>query len=501
MVVGAEEQDDGAMSFLGEEEARATTGAPTRSPETVIISLLRSTPRWWLGSSREFDADDSFFYIDRGTVASIGALCIFLLVCYTLWAVARHCLWACQRSSHQMQKRAIHTSYRQRLALSTWIVLAMAVFAFGTIYGHSLARSSLRAATDATDALYEKFRELDDLALELVDASTTVNTLIETVDCDESSTWEELLEENAAVLEEEANDVRAQTDDVASAFRSVKRRTRRAWTWVDWALFLSVVAIIVSILPAAAYGMILSRRWAISLSSRFSYLMCAILVLLVALEFGVAVKLADFCRNPDRNVLDILETRANLGVEATDLVAYYVTCDGVNPVADDLIAAYADVQALNASLAEIRTSGACVPESAIEALRVVCGDVNDALLELETAVYCPPINEEYSDLVHTAVCRKFLPSLYFFAIVHAIIAAFLYVFLYAANWVCETILLEEEFWLLPHPEIFAPSPTSSRRAAAAGLGGEREEAINIEIDNSDRPARETGERGQDIAHI
>ena len=48
------------------------------------------------------------------------------------------------------------------------------------------------------------------------------------------------------------------------------------------------------------------------------------------------------------------------------------------------------------------------------------------------------------DLVHDTLCRKFVRSLNAMGVSHAVVGVALYVFLYAANYVSETILLEAE---------------------------------------------------------
>merc|ERR1712100_945450 len=60
------------------------------------------------------------------------------------------------------------------------------------------------------------------------------------------------------------------------------------------------------------------------------------------------------------------------------------------------------------------------------------------------------------DLVHDTLCRKFVRSLNAMGVSHAVVGVALYVFLYAANYVSETILLEAE-----------------RRDMKAQVGGER----------------------------
>ena len=81
----------------------------------------------------------------------------------------------------------------------------------------------------------------------------------------------------------------------------------------------------------------------------------------------------------------------------------------------------------------------------------------DAQLDaVQTAAACDAVTPIYQDLVHDTLCRKFVRSLNAMGVSHAVVGVALYVFLYAANYVSETILLEAE-----------------RRDMKAQVGGER----------------------------
>ena len=81
----------------------------------------------------------------------------------------------------------------------------------------------------------------------------------------------------------------------------------------------------------------------------------------------------------------------------------------------------------------------------------------DAPLDaVQTAAACDAVTPIYQDLVHDTLCRKFVRSLNAMGVSHAVVGVALYVFLYAANYVSETILLAAE-----------------RRDMKAQVGGER----------------------------
>ena len=69
----------------------------------------------------------------------------------------------------------------------------------------------------------------------------------------------------------------------------------------------------------------------------------------------------------------------------------------------------------------------------------------DAQLDsVQTAAACDAVTPIYQDLVHDTLCRKFVRSLNAMGVSHAVVGVALYVFLYAANYVSETIHLEAE---------------------------------------------------------
>lgn len=435
-----------------------STAAPTRSPETTVLELLRATPRC-CGSSRDFDASETWFYIDRSVLLGILLVSGAALVSYGVWAVCRRCFWCCQRPSHVLGKRELHVSFRQRVALASFVAFLAAGFAVGTIVAQQPLARALRLGASSSDGLSDKFDVVDDLASQLSAASDAIGELAAAAVCADPIEKEALVA-SAQLIDDSTDSVQDYTDDARVAARRASRSVARARGWVDGVLLLTIIVVLL-LLPWVLYGTALSRRWAITASSRQGFALCVVLSIVVAFEFGLAVKLADFCKRPDRNFVDLLEERVGLKDDSLDLVVYYVSCDGVNPLADDIAAARTGAVALNATLARVD----CTPDAVIDELQrqtLVVIDLIDALVD---AIACPPINDDYASLLRGAVCNRFLTGLYAVAVVHAVVAALLYLFLYAANYVNETILLEEEFWLMPHPEVFALSGYNDRDVA------------------------------------
>jgi len=171
-----------------------------------------------------------------------------------------------------------------------------------------------------------------------------------------------------------------------------------------------------------------------------------------AFAFGVGANLADFCRRPERHFEDLIQERVGLSEDAEAVVLYYSTCDGANPLAEDLAEARSGVVALNETAA--RSYDDCDPDSALRDVQGTSARIVKLIDAFFLELDCGDLNGSYQRLVHSAACRSLLSAIYTVAVQNAVASALVLVFLYATNWVCETILLEEEYFLQPHPEIF-----------------------------------------------
>ena len=201
----------------------------------------------------------------------------------------------------------------------------------------------------------------------------------------------------------------------------------------------------VLILPCAAYGGLtksprLLEHWA----ARWACFVVACLAVLLAFEFGVLVKVSDFCVAPDANFRDLVDRRIAISSADAELVDYYVSCGGANPLLAPLNNSLAEITFLDDAAALALATGACAPSESLEELRVLMAAADAQLDAVQTAAACDAVTPIYQDLVHDTLCRKFVRSLNSMLVSHAVVGVALYVFLYAANYVSETILLEAE---------------------------------------------------------
>ena len=156
------------------------------------------------------------------------------------------------------------------------------------------------------------------------------------------------------------------------------------------------------------------------------------------------VKVSDFCVAPDSNFRDLVDRRIAISSADAELVDYYVSCGGANPLLAPLNNSLAEITFLDDAAALALATGACAPAAALEELRVLMASADAQLDAVQTAAACDAVTPIYQDLVHDTLCRKFVRSLNAMGVSHAVVGVALYVFLYAANYVSETILLAAE---------------------------------------------------------
>mmetsp|Transcript_20772 Transcript_20772/g.64166 ORF Transcript_20772/g.64166 Transcript_20772/m.64166 type:complete len:533 (+) Transcript_20772:92-1690(+) len=426
------------------------TAAPTRNPETAVLSLLRGMPRLCCGENRGFDSRESYFYIDRSVFLGVLGLWVCCACVYLVWTLCRRCCWSCQRSSHFLSQKPLKASARQRSALAVWVCSLLLLYAGATIFSQQHLTRAADRATRAAEDLEDAFAAFEDAASAMIAEAGNVDAATASLSC--PTTAEEVGFRRASnAVEESAEDAFEFVAGVDDKFRKASRRVRRVNDRIFYYCFLGVILFSLLLAPPALYGCSLSSRWALHLASKIAFSAGTVYASLSSVFFGVGANLSDFCRRPDAHFADVVQNRVGLSEDAEETVLYYSTCAGANPLTEPLLRAQSEVARLNASASE----SSCDPQSSLDALTASCSRLSALILDYVRLADCATVNDAYQRLVHSAACRTFLETLYAIAVQNAVAAAFILVFLVAANWVCETILLEEEYYLQPHPEIFA----------------------------------------------
>ena len=148
----------------------------------------------------------------------------------------------------------------------------------------------------------------------------------------------------------------------------------------------------------------LLEHWA----ARWACFVVACLAVLLAFEFGVLVKVSDFCVAPDANFRDLVDRRIAISSADAELVDYYVSCGGANPLLAPLNNSLAEITFLDDAAALALATGACAPAASLEELRVLMAAADAQLDAVQTAAACDAVTPIYQDLVHDTLCRKFV---------------------------------------------------------------------------------------------
>jgi hypothetical protein len=434
-----------------------STIAPTQTP-IDLVDQYHDTPR--LRESRSFDADEQYWYISFDVVISVLVCCFALLIFYGVYAYARKTCWRCQRAVEgSEQRQCCHTgrdaSRAQRVGLVVWLVIAVVVFAVLTVMTQHKLDNTLKNLHDGVNDLGDAFDAIDAQTASLDEIGVETLATAQEIFC-VSQDFETLIQDASEDFAAAAADAAEIAASAATDANKLGSRLKGHGRWLDLAL-LVLLAFVVLILPCASYGALtksprLLEHWA----ARWACFVVACLAVLLAFEFGVLVKVSDFCVAPDANFRDLVDRRIAISSADAELIDYYVSCGGANPLLAPLNNSLAEITFLDDAAALALATGACAPSQSLEELRVLMAAADAQLDAVQTAAACDAVTPIYQDLVHDTLCRKFVRSLNAMGVSHAVVGVALYVFLYAANYVSETILLEAE-----------------RRDMKAQVGGER----------------------------
>jgi len=420
-----------------------STLAPTRAP-LDLVEDLHDTPRF--GGSRGFDVDEEYWYFSLDLAFAIGIIFAALLAFYMAWVFGRKCCWNCQRSVERFERGCVgeRTASAQRLLLVAWILGSIAAFAALTAAAQGPLHRTAATIGDALGDLESSFATIDGLSDDLVDVAGAASYLAGKVVCPSAPDVAGELRAAAAAFVDEAGDVKGRTDGVAGSAGDAEEAVRTRRYLVDAALLASV-ALVALALPPAAYGACFSSAWVIDkVAARYAFFVVALLGGLVAVEYGGLVKLADFCVAPDANAVALLDRRLDVDADAAALAEYYVSCGGANPLVAPLNASLRDVYDLNATVAAALGSGLCAPAAALRGIQRACGDALGVVAAFQDAASCDELNPIYHDVVHDTACRDLVEGAHVMATGHVVAAALLYLWLYVANYVSETLFLLEE---------------------------------------------------------
>ena len=116
--------------------------------------------------------------------------------------------------------------------------------------------------------------------------------------------------------------------------------------------------------------------------------------------------LSDFCMSPTEYAVNLLEPGST-----RDMVSYYSTCSGTDPVVEYLSDANAAVAAMD-DLVNTLLGGSCQGDQEMLYVQGNLSLANATLIEVETLSQCGPYYNQANDLLHNAVCFNLFTGFY-----------------------------------------------------------------------------------------
>jgi len=292
-------------------EVLASTVAPTEAP-IDLVEKYHDTPR--LGrESRAFDADEQYWFISFDVVVAVLASCAALLIVYALYVSARKRCWRCQRSVEGSERRQCcytgrDASRAQRIGLVAWVVMAVVVFAVLTILTQQRLDNTLHNLNDGFSDLGNAFDAIDAQTAALDDIGERTLAVSQQISCVDDA-FEAVIEGAARAFADAAADAAAIAYAAAGDANKLGSRIRGKDKWLDGAL-LVLLTMMLLVLPCAAYGALAKSPKVLGgAAARCGCAVVACLSVLLAFEFGVLVKVSDFCVAPGASFTALVDER------------------------------------------------------------------------------------------------------------------------------------------------------------------------------------------------
>ena len=420
-----------------------TTPAPTPDAVSDSVKALNGFPRF--SGHNEFDlSDDSYLEGLASTGGAVIAVAIFLLLAYNVFLLARCCCKCCQLSEEDVKTHHERcTPCQQRLLLFLWFVLTMVMMACSYVGRNEF----LAGATDMASAA----GDMGDIFSQLSTHGTTLST-------------------SASSMDETANDITCLVDDIdfsqyTSVFATAVDELGNIWdglddkfyrieslvednapTYIDAGVLVtfllvalvSIIAIIADVCSCCKASFMLYN-----LASFLGVLVCLILTILIALELTMSVGIADFCAaGPDLSFKNIATEKLNLDGENFDLISYYISCEGANPLFENMNSSIIQLEGLNATVNAALQAGACSPTSDVRSLGSDSVSCLRTLDDIQQTIGCTSLNPIYQTLVYGLLCDDVVEGLYWLWTVQGTAAFMLYIGLFLISYTKEKVLLQ-----------------------------------------------------------
>jgi hypothetical protein len=221
----------------------------------------------------------------------------------------------------------------------------------------------------------------------------------------------------------------------------------------------ATVAQMLGVLFVGLAGLMCGSACFLTMSTGQGTGMLASITVIVAAEVFMSVLLADVCTFGPMKAINSLAAKFLPGKEAKmprDLVSYFTTCNGSNPVAAPLSQAMAGIAMLNSKLAPLTSStypgsGAAVCNVAkVQAVLNATNATSSSMATIINVMGCDHINPIMSNFTNELLCKSVVHGLYHLWVVQASASCFLFVNLF--------LLWKVKFCLARPSEYATPMP-------------------------------------------
>ena len=187
--------------------------------------------------------------------------------------------------------------------------------------------------------------------------------------------------------------------------------------------------------------------------------------------------------------------------DTQEVITYYATCKGTNPIAEPLASVYNYTLAFNATISALTAPGSvCAEDSYLVACYSDVNSIIQSLTVISEEAQCAPIKEQWDDVVNEATCESMFHGILELWAGQYWTASTLFCLVISASIVYshfDTWFEDED--TSPFNTGNVPSSANRRREKSVNLGSSRSQATT-QNSASDQVAGNTAGSGADIAY-
>lgn len=148
---------------------------------------------------------------------------------------------------------------------------------------------------------------------------------------------------------------------------------------------------------------------------------------LVAAEVSLSVTFADFCyKTPDKALL-LAADHAGLNGDPLDVIQFFLTCEGTNPLEPYIDDALTEMTDLNTTAYQVKSSSIICDDDAINDIIAGSKEVATSIVSIGSKISCSLINPIYTSVFYDIVCDDFVRGLFIMWSIQVSAAIVLYV--------------------------------------------------------------------------